>query len=50
MNWATPRLYVRSWVMAATGPNAEKPFQMQDGSTTDLLFGVGELVSIISAK
>ena len=43
-------LYVRSWVMAATGPNAEKPFQMQDGSTADLLFGVGELISIISRE
>ena len=43
-------LYVRSWVTAASGPNANKPFQMQDGNTKDLLFGVAELISIISQE
>jgi 2-keto-4-pentenoate hydratase/2-oxohepta-3-ene-1,7-dioic acid hydratase in catechol pathway len=43
-------LAVRSWVTrAADGPKA-KPFQMQDGNTSDLLFGVAELISIISAE
>jgi 5-carboxymethyl-2-hydroxymuconate isomerase len=43
-------LRVRSWRTAAAGPNAGKPFQMQDGNTADLLFSVGELVSIISQE
>jgi len=43
-------LFVRSWVMAASGPDVERPFQMQGGSTADLLFSVGELVSIISQE
>jgi 2-keto-4-pentenoate hydratase/2-oxohepta-3-ene-1,7-dioic acid hydratase in catechol pathway len=43
-------LYVRSWLTAAAGPNANKPFQMQDGNTKDLLFGVAELISIISQE
>ncbi len=43
-------LAVRSWVTrAADGPKA-KPFAMQDGSTSDLLFSVAELISIISAE
>jgi 2-keto-4-pentenoate hydratase/2-oxohepta-3-ene-1,7-dioic acid hydratase in catechol pathway len=41
-------LQVRSWRTAATGPDAGKPFQMQDGNTSDLLFGIAELISIIS--
>ena len=43
-------LYVRSWRTAATGPNANEPFQMQNGNTKDLLFGVAELISIISQE
>jgi 2-keto-4-pentenoate hydratase/2-oxohepta-3-ene-1,7-dioic acid hydratase in catechol pathway len=43
-------LYVRSWRTAAAGPNANEPFQMQNGNTKDLLFGVAELVSIISQE
>jgi 2-keto-4-pentenoate hydratase/2-oxohepta-3-ene-1,7-dioic acid hydratase in catechol pathway len=43
-------LYVRSWRTAASGPNANHPFQMQDGNTKDLLFGVAELISIISQE
>ena len=35
---------------AAAGPNANEPFQMQDGTTADLLFGVAELISIISQE
>ena len=43
-------LYVRSWLTAAAGPKANRPFQMQDGNTRDLLFGVAELISIISQE
>ena len=47
-------LVVRSWrTAAATGgvaPEAVQPFQMQDGNTSDLLFGVAELIAIISAE
>jgi acylpyruvate hydrolase len=43
-------LFVRSWRIAATGPNAGQPFQMQDGNTDDLLFGIAELISIISQE
>jgi 5-carboxymethyl-2-hydroxymuconate isomerase len=36
---------------AATGePDAGRPFQMQDGDTADLLFGVAELIAIISRE
>jgi 2-keto-4-pentenoate hydratase/2-oxohepta-3-ene-1,7-dioic acid hydratase in catechol pathway len=43
-------LAVRSWVTrAGDGPHA-KPFQMQAGNTSDLLFGVAELIAIISAE
>ncbi len=41
-------LRVRSWRTAASGPDAGRPFQMQDGNTSDLLFGIAELISIIS--
>ena len=43
-------LAVRSWRTAASGPDAGRPFQMQNGNTSDLLFSVGELISIISAE
>ena len=43
-------LAVRSWRTAATGPDAGRPFQMQDGNTSDLLFGVADLISIISQE
>jgi 5-carboxymethyl-2-hydroxymuconate isomerase len=43
-------LAVRSWRTAAAGPDADRPFQMQDGNTSDLLFGVAELIAIISAE
>ena len=43
-------LRIRSWRTAAAGPNAGSPFQMQDGNTSDLLFGVAELVSIVSQE
>ena len=33
-----------------TGPELGLPFQMQDGNTSDLLFGVAELIAIISAE
>ena len=43
-------LHVRSWRTAAAGPDASRPFQMQDGNTSDLLFSVAELISIISQE
>lgn len=43
-------LHVRSWRTAAAGPDAGRPFQMQDGNTSDLLFSVAELVSIVSQE
>jgi 2,4-didehydro-3-deoxy-L-rhamnonate hydrolase len=47
-------LAVRSWRTAAAGPdagpNTERPFQMQDGNTADLLFGVAELIAIVSCE
>ncbi len=43
-------LYVRSWRTPANGPGAGEPFQMQDGNSRDLLFGIGELVSLISGE
>jgi 2-keto-4-pentenoate hydratase/2-oxohepta-3-ene-1,7-dioic acid hydratase in catechol pathway len=47
-------LAVRSWRTAAAGPdagpNAGRPFQMQDGNTSDLLFGVAELIAIVSRE
>jgi 2-keto-4-pentenoate hydratase/2-oxohepta-3-ene-1,7-dioic acid hydratase in catechol pathway len=43
-------LAVRSWVTRAAGGPKAKPFQTQDGSTSDLLFGVADLISIISQE
>jgi 2,4-didehydro-3-deoxy-L-rhamnonate hydrolase len=43
-------LAVRSWVTAASGPRAGQPFQMQDGNTSDLLFGIAELIATISGE
>ena len=34
----------------ATDRDADRPFQMQDGNTADLLFSVAELISIISQE
>jgi 2-keto-4-pentenoate hydratase/2-oxohepta-3-ene-1,7-dioic acid hydratase in catechol pathway len=42
-------LKVRSWRTAA-GSGAGEPFQMQDGNSADLLFGVAELISMISGE
>lgn len=41
---------VRSWLTRAAGPAADEPVLMQDGNTSDMLFGVAELVSIISRE
>src|SRR5450830_155159 len=41
---------VRSWLTAANGADANRPFQMQDGNTSDLLFSVAELISLISEE
>jgi 2-keto-4-pentenoate hydratase/2-oxohepta-3-ene-1,7-dioic acid hydratase in catechol pathway len=43
-------LRVQSWRTPASGPDAGRPFQMQDGSTSDLLFSVAELIAIISTE
>ena len=43
-------LRVRSWLTRAAGPAADEPVLMQDGNTSDMLFGVAELVSIISRE
>jgi acylpyruvate hydrolase len=43
-------LDVRSWLTAASGPDANRPLQMQDGNTSDLLFNVAELISLISEE
>ncbi len=43
-------LEIRSWLTKASGPTAGQEFQMQSGSTSDLMFGVAELISIISAE
>ena len=43
-------LRVRSWLTRAAGPEAGEPILMQDGNTSDMLFGVAELVSIISRE
>ena len=43
-------LRIRSWRTAASGPQANQEIQMQDGTTDDLLFGVAELVSLISQE
>jgi 2-keto-4-pentenoate hydratase/2-oxohepta-3-ene-1,7-dioic acid hydratase in catechol pathway len=52
-------LAVRSWVTRASAAKGAKgeaakgeaePFQMQDGNSSDLLFGVAQLVSIVSAE
>lgn len=41
---------VRSWRTTAAGPDTNRPFQMQDGNTSDLLFSVAELISLISEE
>ncbi len=41
---------VQSWLTAASGPHAGEPVQFQDGSTEDMIFGVPELVSMISQE
>ena len=47
-------LAVQSWRTAArseaTGLQAASPFQMQNGNTADLMFGVAELIALISAE
>jgi 2-keto-4-pentenoate hydratase/2-oxohepta-3-ene-1,7-dioic acid hydratase in catechol pathway len=43
-------LKLRSWLTRASGPTAGEEFLMQDGNTSEMIFGVGELVSLISAE
>jgi len=42
-------LRVRSWRMPAAGPDAGREVAMQDGRTSDMIFGVAELLEFISA-
>lgn len=42
-------LAVRSWRTPAAGPDAGREMQLQDGTTSDLLFGVAELIEQITA-
>ena len=39
---------IRSWRIPGSGPDAGSPFQMQDGTTSDLLFNVPTLIEFIS--
>lgn len=43
-------LTVRSWLTRSLGPDAGREVRMQDGNTSDMLFGIGELISLISAE
>ncbi len=43
-------LALRSWRIPGSGPDAGKAIPMQDGSTSDLVFGVPALVSFISQQ
>ena len=43
-------LRLRSWRIPGSGPDAGTPVLMQDGSTADLLFGVPQLISLISQE
>lgn len=42
-------LAVRSWRTPASGPDASREVQMQDGSTRDMIFSIPELIAFISA-
>jgi 2-keto-4-pentenoate hydratase/2-oxohepta-3-ene-1,7-dioic acid hydratase in catechol pathway len=43
-------LRLRSWRIPGQGPDAGKPFLMQEGSTADMIWGVAELIEFISAS
>jgi 2-keto-4-pentenoate hydratase/2-oxohepta-3-ene-1,7-dioic acid hydratase in catechol pathway len=43
-------LAIRSWLTKSSGSFAGQEIPMQDASTSDLMFGVAELISIISAE
>ncbi len=43
-------LALRSWRIPGSGPDAGTPALMQDGTTSDMLFGVPALVSFISQQ
>ncbi len=42
-------LRVRSWRVPAAGPDAGREVVMQDGRTSDMIFGIAELLEFISA-
>lgn len=43
-------LRIRSWRIPASGADTDTRVLMQDGNTADMLFGVGRIVSLISAQ
>jgi len=43
-------LRVRSWLTRASDPEAGRPVPMQDGNTSAMLFGVAELIAILSRE
>ena len=43
------QLRLRSWRIPGAGPDAGRAILMQDGTTSDMIWGVAELISFISA-
>ena len=43
-------LAIRSWLTKGSGPTAGQEVQMQDATTSEFIFGVAELISIISVE
>lgn len=43
------RLRLRSWRIPGAGPDAGRAILMQDGTTADMIWGVAELIELISA-
>lgn len=43
------QLRLRSWRIPGTGPDAGRPLLMQDGSTSDMIWSVAELIEFITA-
>ena len=46
----TAGLRLRSWRIPGSGPDADTPVLMQDGSIADMLLGVAQLISLISQE
>jgi 2-keto-4-pentenoate hydratase/2-oxohepta-3-ene-1,7-dioic acid hydratase in catechol pathway len=43
------QLPIRAWRIPGSGPDAGKPVLMQDGSTSDMIWQIPELIEYISA-